>query len=160
MTQVTSKRKAIRAALVLGAATLLVILLPTIALALPAYATATGQPCSTCHVNPAGGGTLTAKGSAFAAIPTHATNAAAAWAQVNAPAAAPAPATAAPAPAAPAAPAATPRPAAPAATPAPGTLPTTGDAPEPSTLPMALTLAAIGIGALGLSLRRASVRGR
>src|SRR5512142_74064 len=75
--------------------------------ALPSYATATGQPCSTCHVNPAGGGTLTATGQAFQAIPTHATNPAAAFAQVSAPKAAPAPApTAAPtaAPAAAAAP--------------------------------------------------------
>src|SRR5512142_3297327 len=86
--------------------------------ALPAYAAATGQPCSTCHVNPAGGGTLTATGSAFAAIPTHSTNPAAAFAQVSAPAKAPAPAApAAPAPAAGAAPTKA----------APPALPTTGE---------------------------------
>lgn len=33
--------------------------------ALPSYATSTGEPCATCHVNPAGGGTLTAAGQTF-----------------------------------------------------------------------------------------------
>ncbi len=137
-------------AVVLGAVALAVVLLPASALALPAYASATGQPCSTCHVNPAGGGTLTAKGQAFAAISTHATNPAGAWAQVNAPAA-PAPAPAAPA----AAPAAAPS--APAAAPAPArpsTLPTTGDAGTASQLPMALMYLSAALGGLGLSLRR------
>lgn len=69
-------------------------------LALPAYTTATGQPCSACHVNPAGGGTLTAAGQRFAAVPNHASNAAAAWASLSAPAPAPAPS----APSAPSAP--------------------------------------------------------
>ncbi|TAK36599.1 MAG: DUF11 domain-containing protein [Chloroflexota bacterium] len=63
-------------------------------LALPDYATKTGQSCGTCHVNPAGGGTLTAQGQAFAAIATHITDPAGAWAQVSG--AAPAPTPAAP----------------------------------------------------------------
>ncbi len=33
--------------------------------ALPSYATQTGEPCATCHVDPAGGGTLTAAGETF-----------------------------------------------------------------------------------------------
>ncbi|MBI2909542.1 MAG: hypothetical protein HYX92_18010 [Chloroflexi bacterium] len=70
--------------------------------AMPDYAAKTGQACGTCHVNPAGGGTLTATGQAFAAIPTHISDPAGAWAQVAAaPAPAPAPVPApAPAPAA------------------------------------------------------------
>lgn len=35
--------------------------------AFPSYATATGQPCGTCHVNPAGGGPLTAAGDYYLA---------------------------------------------------------------------------------------------
>lgn len=84
---------------------------PTTGAALPAYAAATGQACSACHVNPAGGGTLTNVGQAFQAVPTHATDPAGAFAQVT-PATQPAPAaqpTAAPtsAPTAPATPART-----------------------------------------------------
>lgn len=153
---------------VLGIAALAVVLLPASALALPAYAAATGQPCSSCHVNPAGGGALSAKGQAFAAVSTHAANPAGAWSQVNAaPApAAPAPAPAA-APAAPAAPAAAPvaAPAAPAAAPAapaaaaatgsaPRTLPTTGEAGIPSQLPIALLFLGASLAGLGLSLQR------
>lgn len=62
--------------------------------ALPEYATATGQPCGACHINPAGGGAFTATGQAFAAISTHATNPAGAWARLSAPAPAPVPAPA------------------------------------------------------------------
>lgn len=35
--------------------------------ALPEYATRTGQPCATCHVNPAGGGPRTLRGSLWVA---------------------------------------------------------------------------------------------
>lgn len=70
---------------------------PTPSEALPDYAAQTGQACATCHVNPAGGGTLTDKGKAFQAIPTHTTDPLGAWNQVSG---APAPATTpAPAPA-------------------------------------------------------------
>lgn len=59
--------------------------------ALPDYTTKTGQICGSCHVNPAGGGPLTAKGQAFAAIATHITDPAGAWAQISGVAAAPPP---------------------------------------------------------------------
>lgn len=96
-----------------GVVAALVVLLPASVAALPSYATATGQSCGTCHVSTSGGGPRTAQGSAFAAIPTHAANPAAAWAQVSG-AAAPAPSLPpVPAPAAP-----TPAPAAPAPAPA------------------------------------------
>ena len=134
----------------------LAALLPATAFALPAYAAATGQACSVCHVNPAGGGARTAKGQAFAAVSTHATNPAGAWAQINAAPAAPAPA--APAPAAPAAPrpapAAPAAPAAPVAGNAPSTLPTTGDAGTASQIPIALMYLSAAFAGLGLSLRR------
>ncbi len=76
---------------------------PTTTVALPAYAAATGQVCGTCHVNPAGGGPLTAKGQQFQAVATHITDPAGAWAQINQPTATavPAAATATPVPAAP-----------------------------------------------------------
>lgn len=87
-----------------GVVAALVVLLPASVAALPSYAAATGQSCGTCHVSTSGGGPFTAQGSAFAAIPTHAANPAAAWAQVSgaaapAPAPPPVPAPAAPAPA-------------------------------------------------------------
>ncbi len=41
------------------------ITIPTAANATPQFASQTGQPCSACHVNPSGGGKLTAKGEAF-----------------------------------------------------------------------------------------------
>jgi hypothetical protein len=50
-------------------------------LALPAYAAATGQSCSACHIDPAGGGALNSSGQAFAAISTHSSDPAGAWAQ-------------------------------------------------------------------------------
>jgi len=68
---------------------LIALALPSPGLALPQYTAATGQPCSVCHVNPAGGGELTAVGAAFAAIPTHATNPVAAFQQVSGAAAQP-----------------------------------------------------------------------
>ncbi|MDP2663050.1 MAG: LPXTG cell wall anchor domain-containing protein [Dehalococcoidia bacterium] len=143
----------------------------TTGLALPDYATKTGQACATCHVNPAGGGALTARGQAFAAIATHTTDPAGAFTQsgtaapaataTTAPAAAATP-TAAPKPAAtaaPAAPAATataapPKPAASppaAATAAPSTLPKTGG--EFPLAPLAMG-AGVFLSALGLSVRR------
>ncbi len=51
-------------ALIVGLA---VFAAPRSANALPAYAQKTGQPCGSCHVNTAGGGTLTSLGKAFAA---------------------------------------------------------------------------------------------
>lgn len=53
--------------------------------AFSSYATATGQACGVCHVDPGGGGPLTAKGLAFKAISTHSTDPAGAWAQISAP---------------------------------------------------------------------------
>ena len=80
------------------------IAMATVTDALPQYAAATGQPCSTCHINPAGGGPRNATGQAFEAIPTHSTDPAGAFAQISHPAA-PAPTQApTPAPAPPAAP--------------------------------------------------------
>jgi mono/diheme cytochrome c family protein len=38
-----------------------------VAHALPEYATRTGEPCSTCHVNPAGGGPRTVRGNLWVA---------------------------------------------------------------------------------------------
>ncbi len=38
-----------------------------VAYALPEYATRTGEPCATCHVNPAGGGARTVRGSLWVA---------------------------------------------------------------------------------------------
>lgn len=67
---------------------------PTTTSAYPSYAAATGQTCGTCHVNPAGGGPRNATGQAFQAIPTHATDPAGAWAQLNAPTPVPTPAPA------------------------------------------------------------------
>ena len=44
--------------------TVAMVLVPG-ASALPAYATSTGASCGTCHVNPLGGGTLTAVGETY-----------------------------------------------------------------------------------------------
>lgn len=49
------------------------------------YASATGQSCGVCHVDTGGGGPLTTKGSQFAAISTHRTDPAGAWAQISTP---------------------------------------------------------------------------
>lgn len=51
--------------------------------AIMSFAQATGQPCSKCHVNPSGSPELNALGTAFAAIPTHETDPAGAFAQVT-----------------------------------------------------------------------------
>jgi mono/diheme cytochrome c family protein len=56
---------AVVAALAAGA--VLTITVPKPAVALPAYAAATGKPCGACHQNPAGGGPRNAFGEAFAA---------------------------------------------------------------------------------------------
>ncbi len=132
-------------------AALLMLMWPARGSALPAYSTATGQPCTACHVNASGTGGLTATGQAFAAIPTHASDPAGAFAQVRG-AAAPAAPTAAPAApaatAAPAAPAATRAPAAAAATPA--ALPSSGEASTDATLPAMLAI--LGFFALGAGL--------
>ncbi len=93
-----------RAILTLSAASFAVAL---VALAMPAssqarqrYATATGQPCSTCHVNIATSDDRNAFGRAFGAIPTHSTDPAGAYAQLTG--------SAAPAPAQPGSPSAAP----------------------------------------------------
>jgi len=86
---------AVVALVALLAASVAVILPGATTSALPDYATKTGQACGACHLNPAGGGTLTAPGQAFAAIASHTTDPAGAWAQVSGAAPAPAPATAA-----------------------------------------------------------------
>ena len=128
--------------------------------ALPDYTSKTGQACGVCHVNPAGGGALTARGTAFAAIATHTSDPAGAFTQSGAaapaatptaaakPAASPtAAATAAPA----ASPTAAPKPAATAtATATPGALPRTGGEP------IAPMLAGGGafLAVLGFGLRR------
>ena len=128
--------------------------------ALPDYATKTGQACGVCHVNPAGGGALTARGTAFAAIPTHTSDPAGAFTQSGAAAATP---TAAPKPAAtptaaataaPAAsPTAAPKPAA-TATATPGALPRTGGEPiTPILAGGGAFLAVLGAG-LRMLLRR------
>ena len=62
-------------------AALLMLVQPAPISALPDYATKTGQACGVCHVNPAGGGALTARGAAFAAIPNHMADPAGAFAQ-------------------------------------------------------------------------------
>jgi hypothetical protein len=69
------------------AGTGLLVLLPLLAqpitaLATPDIARQTGQPCSTCHVNPGGGGPRNAVGQAFEALPNHDADPAAAWAQL------------------------------------------------------------------------------
>lgn len=86
MTLTIPKRIWAAVAVLCLAAGLIVLFMPSIGAALPQYAAATGQPCATCHVNPAGGGPRNAKGQAFEAIPTHATDPAGAFAQLNAPA--------------------------------------------------------------------------
>lgn len=114
---------------------------PTTTVALPAYGTATGQACGACHVNPAGGGPLTAKGQQFQAVATHITDPAGAWAQINQPAA-----TATPVPAAPTAtrPAATPAAAAATPTTAPAAATATRPAAAATATPAATTLPKTG----------------
>ncbi|MHB1134531.1 MAG: hypothetical protein ACYC4L_19330 [Chloroflexota bacterium] len=161
-------------------AMLLALAVPALVYAMPQYAAATGQPCATCHVSPAGGGPRNAFGQRFEAIPTHSTDPLGAFRQLTQaqPTAAPTvAATAAPTVAAtPAATvAATPRPAAtalpagtvaaPVATAAPpATAVTTADkgtTAAPTTLPrtgdVTLYILALGGGVLslaGLALRK------
>lgn len=86
-------------------------------MALPNYAAATGQACGSCHIDPTGGGTLSDIGQAFAAVGSHASDPAGAWAQISAPA---------------------PEPAAPAdAESAPDSAPANDAAPEPDAPPAA-----------------------
>lgn len=100
MTQYLPNRTVLLIVLATAIAAAVALVRPTPSEALPDYATKTGQACAACHVNPAGGGTLTDKGQAFQAISTHATDPVGAWNQVaGAPAPAPTPAPA-PAPAA------------------------------------------------------------
>jgi mono/diheme cytochrome c family protein len=51
----------------LAVAAMMLIAVPQSAVALPAYAAATGKACGACHQNPAGGGPRNAFGEAFAA---------------------------------------------------------------------------------------------
>jgi hypothetical protein len=107
----------------------------TVAGAFPSDTQKTGQPCATCHVNPAGGGPLTAAGMTYqqtGALPA---------------APAPAPAPAAPAPAAPA-----------PAAPAPAVLPVTGEGAVASALPGALGV--LGLFSLGLGYGVSRLRRR
>lgn len=156
-----SKSMIIAIAVITFVAALASLAHPVPTAALPDYAAKTGQACGVCHVSPAGGGALTARGTAFAAIPTHFADPAAAFTQSGAaaqPAATPTAPPAAPAatPTAPAAPAATatPAPAKPAGTatpaPAPGALPRTGG---DTSLPLVMLGGAI-ILTLGWAVRR------
>jgi hypothetical protein len=58
------------------------LMLPHQAVATPSYADATGQRCATCHVGQPGQAVLTDQGQRFAAIATHRTDPAGAWAVV------------------------------------------------------------------------------
>lgn len=118
--------------------------------AFPADATKTGQPCSTCHVNPAGGPQLTATGTAYQKAGRVWPVPAAAAPAAPAPAA---PAAAAPTTAAPTAPAAAPAGGA-AAGQAPGTLPKTGEAEVLSAVPTILSLFGFFATSLGIGLAR------
>lgn len=94
MAHIISKRTIILGALVSVLAMVALLGRWSTSSAMPDYASKTGQSCGTCHVNPAGGGALTAKGQAFAAVSTHIADPAGAWAQASG--SAPASATAAP----------------------------------------------------------------
>lgn len=54
-------------ALMLCASILLLLAMPEPAHALPEYAVQTGEPCSTCHVSPSGGGPRGPRGQAWVA---------------------------------------------------------------------------------------------
>lgn len=177
-----SRRTTIISSVAVSVLFLVMLALPSVTWATPRFAQATGQPCSQCHVDPAGGGPRNAFGQSFEAIPTYSSDPAGAFRQLtSAPAApaAPAPAApAAPAPAAPApaAPAASPAaPAAPAAAPAapapaagaapaagkpPVALPATGDGGASSSLPAAIALLGFSVCGAGLALRRARAGAR
>lgn len=64
-------------------ATLILLALPQTTLARTFYATATGQPCSTCHTDPGGGGARNSFGRAFEAIASHQSDPAGAYAQLT-----------------------------------------------------------------------------
>lgn len=169
MSRTISSRKLL-AIVVLGAI-LVSLALPALVYALPQYASATGQPCSTCHVNPAGGGPRNDLGQRFEAVPNHASDPLAAYQQAlqaaqptaaptEPPAAQPTPAPAQPT-AAPAQPTAAPAqptvaPVQPTAAPAQPT-PTPGALPRTGGLPLEMVaLGAVTLVAAGLSLRRIS----
>lgn len=54
-------------ALLLGLSLVLALALPEPVQALPEYAAQTGEPCSTCHVSPSGGGPRGPRGQAWVA---------------------------------------------------------------------------------------------
>ncbi len=54
-------------ALLLGTAVVLALALPESAKALPEYAAQTGEPCSSCHISPSGGGPRGPRGQAWVA---------------------------------------------------------------------------------------------
>lgn len=54
-------------ALLLGASLLLTLTMPSKAQALPEYAAQTGEPCSSCHISPSGGGPRGPRGQAWVA---------------------------------------------------------------------------------------------
>jgi hypothetical protein len=140
----SSRMKRIHATLLVATVLAMVTLIASVtaAGAFPADAQKTGQPCSACHVNPAGGGGLTSAGQAYKATG-------------SLPAAAPAPAAPAPAAPAPAAPATK----APTTTaPAPTALPATGEGAVASALPGALGL--LGLFSLGLGYGVSRIRRR
>ncbi|TAK36861.1 MAG: hypothetical protein EPO21_01010 [Chloroflexota bacterium] len=110
----------------LAAVLVAVVVMTGPAFALPNYTTATGQACGICHVNPAGGGPLTPRGTAFAAVPTHITDPAGAFTSSGA-AASPSPS-----PAASPSPAVSPSPS-PAASPSPS--PAVSPSPSPAVSP-------------------------
>jgi mono/diheme cytochrome c family protein len=54
-------------ALLLGGSLLLALAAPSKAQALPEYAAQTGEPCSSCHISPSGGGPRGPRGQAWVA---------------------------------------------------------------------------------------------
>jgi hypothetical protein len=54
-------------ALLLGASLLLALTTPSTTRALPEYAAQTGEPCSSCHISPSGGGPRGPRGQAWVA---------------------------------------------------------------------------------------------
>lgn len=136
-----SRRTTIISSVAVSVLFLVMLALPSVTWATPRFAQATGQPCSRCHVDPAGGGPRNAFGQSFEAIPTHSSDPAGAFGQL----------TSAPAPAAGAAPAAGKPPVA---------LPATGDGGASSSLPAAIALLGFSVCGAGLALRRARAGAR
>ena len=144
----SSTMKRSQATLLVAAALAIVALVASVAsaAAFPSDTQKTGEPCSTCHVNPAGGGGLTAAGQAYKQTG-------------SLPSAAPAaPAPAAPAPAAPAP--AAPAPAAQPSAPAPAALPSTGEGAVASALPSILGTLGLFTAGLGYGMARIGRRRR